>query len=55
MTRYADDFVVGFQYKEEAEQFLRDLKERLSGFGLEIAEDKTQIITFSRKSSEKGK
>jgi len=55
ITRYADDFVVGFQYKEEAEQFLRDLKERLAGFGLEIAEDKTQIVSFGRKSLEKGK
>lgn len=55
MTRYADDFVVGFEYKQEAEQYLRDLKERLAEFGLEIAEDKTQIVEFGRKSKEAGK
>lgn len=55
MVRYADDFVVGFEYKEEAEQFLRDLKERFAKFSLQIAEEKTQIVAFGRKSSEIGK
>lgn len=55
MTRFADDFVVGFQLKEEAEQFLSDLKQRLAEFGLEIAEEKTQIVAFGRDSTENGK
>jgi RNA-directed DNA polymerase len=55
MTRYADDFVVGFQIKEEAEQFLKDLKQRFAEFGLEIAEEKTQIVAFGRNSADKGK
>jgi RNA-directed DNA polymerase len=55
MVRYADDFVVGFEHKEEAEQFLKDLKERLEKFSLEIAEDKTQVVAFGRRSSELGK
>jgi RNA-directed DNA polymerase len=55
MARYADDFVVGFEHKEEAEQFLEDLRKRLAEFGLEIAEDKTQIVAFGRHSSEAGK
>lgn len=48
MTRYADDFIVGFQRQEEAIQFLKDLKIRLQEFNLEIAEEKTQIVKFGR-------
>jgi RNA-directed DNA polymerase len=55
MVRYADDFVVGFESKGEAEHFLKDLKERFAEFNLEIAEDKTQIVAFGRRSSEIGK
>jgi len=37
-----------FQNKNEAEKFLNSLRERLSKFGLEIAEEKTKIIEFGR-------
>ena len=46
--RYADDFVVGFQYKRDAERFLRDLKERLASFSLELHPDKTRLIEFGK-------
>jgi RNA-directed DNA polymerase len=36
VVRYADDAVLGFQHRADAEQFLRDWKERLSRFGLEL-------------------
>jgi RNA-directed DNA polymerase len=55
MTRYADDFIVGFENLGDAVQFLKDLKERFAEFNLEIAEDKTQIAEFGRKSEENGK
>jgi len=48
LTRYADDFVVCFQNKKEAEEFGEKLRERLSKFGLRIAEDKSKIIEFGR-------
>jgi RNA-directed DNA polymerase len=48
MVRYADDFVVCVQYKDEAEEILRDLKDRLVKFCLELAEDKTRRIEFGR-------
>jgi RNA-directed DNA polymerase len=48
LTRYADDHVACFQYKEEAERFYRLLKERLGKFGLEVAENKSKIIMFGR-------
>jgi len=44
---------VGFEQEEEAKQFLRDLKERFAEFGLEVAEEKTQIVRFGRNSASK--
>jgi group II intron reverse transcriptase/maturase len=46
--RFADDFVACFQYREDAESFQRRLKDRLEGFGLELAEKKTRCIEFGR-------
>jgi len=46
VVRYADDFVMGFQHKHEAEQFLAALKERFAKFGLELHPDKTRLIEF---------
>ena len=51
--RYADDFVCAFQSKTEAERFYRELKERLRKFGLKVAEEKTNIIRFSRYQKQK--
>ena len=48
IVRYADDFVVGFQYKEEAEAFLIALRDRLGQFNLELSEAKTRLIAFGR-------
>ena len=48
IVRYADDFVVGFQHKRDAEQFLNDLKGRLECFGLDLHPDKTRLIEFGR-------
>jgi group II intron reverse transcriptase/maturase len=46
LVRYADDFVVCFQYRHEAEGFEKSLKERLAKFGLEVAVDKTKTLRF---------
>ena len=48
IVRYADDFVVGFQHKWDAMQFLRDLKERMAMFSLELHPEKTRLIEFGR-------
>jgi len=55
IVRYADDFVCMFQYENEANQFYRDLKERLKKFGLELAEDKSRVIPFGRFARENSK
>jgi RNA-directed DNA polymerase len=48
MVRYADDFVVGFEHREEAERFQEALKERMSKFDLRLQGDKTRLIEFGR-------
>jgi RNA-directed DNA polymerase len=48
LVRYADDFIVCFQYRDEAHRFGEMLKERLSKFGLKISEKKSKIIEFGR-------
>lgn len=51
VVRFADDFVVGFQHRKEAEQFLDELRERLSKFGLRLHPEKTRLIEFGRWAS----
>jgi len=48
IVRYADDFVVGFQHKRDAERFLSAAKERFGNFELEMHPDKTRLIEFGR-------
>jgi hypothetical protein len=48
VVRYADDLVLGFQYRTEAERFLREFRDRLAKFGLELHADKTRLIEFGR-------
>jgi RNA-directed DNA polymerase len=48
VVRFADDFVLGFQYRPEAEQFLDELRERLARFGLALHPEKTRLIEFGR-------
>jgi RNA-directed DNA polymerase len=48
VVRYADDLVVGFESRAEAEQFLEAFRERLARFGLELHADKTRLIEFGR-------
>ncbi len=50
--RFADDFVACFQYKDDAESFPQRRKDRLEGFGLELAEEKTRCIEFGRYARE---
>ena len=48
IVNYADDFVVCFQYKWEAERFYERLKRRMANFGLSLAEEKCRLIEFGR-------
>jgi RNA-directed DNA polymerase len=61
VVRYADDSVLGFQYRTDADRFLDEFRERLRKFGLELNPDKTRRIEFgrfaeqNRKTREEGK
>lgn len=48
LIRYADDFVMGFASKADAERVLALLRERMESFGLTLHPDKTRIIYFGR-------
>ena len=48
IVRWADDFVVGFEHRGDARQFLSDLRERFAKFALELHPDKTRLIEFGR-------
>jgi RNA-directed DNA polymerase len=48
VVRYADDSVLGFQFRADAERFLQEWKERLRKFELELHPDKTRLIEFGR-------
>lgn len=53
---YADDFICCFQYQKEAELFMNKLlPERLKKFKLEVAKDKTRLISFGRFAKERSK
>jgi len=47
-VRYADDSVMGFQYKGEAKRFLAAMRERFAQFGLALHPDKTRLLRFER-------
>ena len=49
LCRYADDFICAFEYEDDAERFYRVLGARLGSFGLEVAEEKTNLLKFSRR------
>ena len=48
VVRYADDTVLGFQHRADADRFLKEFRERLGKFGLELHPDKTRRIEFGR-------
>lgn len=48
VIRYADDFVIGFQHRTEADACLAALRQRFGKFGLQLHETKTRLIEFGR-------
>jgi group II intron reverse transcriptase/maturase len=47
-VRFADDLVMGFEQRMDAERFLKEFQERLAKFGLELHPEKTRLIEFGR-------
>ena len=48
VVRWADDFVVGFQYEDDGRRFQEELRERFRRFSLELHPEKTRLIRFGR-------
>jgi len=48
IVRFADDFIIGFEHKDDADQFLSELHGRFAEFGLELHPGKTRLIEFGR-------
>jgi RNA-directed DNA polymerase len=55
IVRFADDFIVGFEYQDDAQRFLTDLRERFAKFGLELHGQKTRLIEFGRHATRRRK
>src|SRR3990170_3828497 len=57
LVRYADDFVIGFEYQDDAQRVMDALGQRLGHFGLTLHPDKTRLFSFRRppKGSRSGK
>jgi RNA-directed DNA polymerase len=55
VVRYADDIVMGFEHRADAERFLQEWKDRMRKFGLELHPDKTRLIEFGRHAAENRK
>ena len=51
IVRWADDFVVGFEHRDDAERFWADLRGRLAEFSLELNAEKTRLIEFGRNAA----
>src|SRR5881397_733717 len=52
VVRYADDFMVGFQHRADAERFLAELRERVTKFSLELHPEKTRLLEFGPYAAE---
>jgi hypothetical protein len=48
VVRYADDAVLGFEQRKDAEAYLEQLRERIRKFGLELHAEKTRLLEFGR-------
>lgn len=53
IVRYCDDFIVGFEHRDDAEWFWRALRERFQQFNLELHPEKTRLIEFGRYAADR--
>ena len=47
IIRYADDFVIGFEYYEDAQKVMNTLPKRMAKYGLNIHPEKTKLVEFT--------
>lgn len=51
VVRYADDTVIGFEHRTDAERFIGEMRERAEQFGLSVHPQKTRLIEFGRQAA----
>jgi len=54
MFRYADDIVICCQYEDDAKRILTALQKRLENYGLKLNQEKTRIVSFSKRAYSQG-
>ena len=52
VVRYADDVVMGFEHRSDAERFRHEWQDRLRSFGLSLHPDKTRLLEFGRDAAD---
>jgi RNA-directed DNA polymerase len=55
IVRYGDDFIAGFEHRDDAERFWRELRERFQQFNLELPPEKTRLMEFGRFATDRRK
>lgn len=55
LVRYADDFLIMFERREDADAVMGLLPERLGKFGLEVAAEKTRVLPFGRNDRDRNR
>ena len=53
ISRYADDFIIGFELEEDAQRVMKVLPKRFNSYGLTIQPEKTNLVNFKNPSSER--
>jgi group II intron reverse transcriptase/maturase len=55
LVRYADDFVIGFERRDDAERVMAVLPKRMGRYGLTLHADKTRLVPFRRPTGARGR
>jgi len=48
LVRYADDFIIGFEYEDDARRMMEVLGKRLERYGLTLHPEKTRLLPYRR-------
>lgn len=51
--RFVDDYIVGFEHRDDAKRFFAGLRERFAEFVLELHPERTRLIEFGRFAAER--
>jgi len=54
MIRWADDFIIGCEFKSDARRIMKALSKRFNRYGLALHSEKTKLIPFKRPNSNEG-